>query len=282
MKPITNLLRTLPLVIATMAALAATADDKFYQPRELIQVSDDNVQMAYNQLSASVAVQTKSTCEFYCRSPWLNASLDGNTIHITATENPLFVPRTAKIIITTRKENVSRVISVTQNPEAGHNEHFILPVRANIYPMTDMDLTKATHDPYISTVLKNRAVESNKPKLKNNTYQTTIGTHAPSSFKIKLNGATRFTTDLGIDDAVLNKDANSNGDATYKIMLDGQEVASGRITITDHDAVRIDIDTNGAKILEIVFDPNGSNWGDHIDMGNPHFEISTDKPILID
>ncbi len=282
MKPFSFLLRGLLLAVAGTAAVSAMADDKYFQPRELIQVSDDNVQMTHDQTSASVTVQTKSAYEFYCRSPWLKATLDGNTVRISATENKLFVPRTAKIILTTHKENVSRVISVTQKPEPGHDKHFALPTQGNIYHMTDMDLGKATHDPYISAVLKNRAVESKQAKIKNNTYETSIGTHAPSTFKIQLNGALRFVTDLGIDDEILKKDVSSHGDATYKFLLDGKEAASGRITITDHNAVHIDIDTHGAKILEIVFDSNGSNWGDHIDMGNPYFELSADKPVLVD
>ena len=283
MKPFTNHLRgLLTAALMTAAATTASADDKFYQPRELVQVSNDDVQLAYNELSSSVFVQTKSAVDFYCRSPWLNATLEGSTIRITATENPLFVPRTAKIILTTRKENVSRVISVTQKPEPGHNQHFALPAQDSICPMASMDLSKATHDPYIASVLKNRAVESSQARLKNNTYETSVGTHAPSSFKIQLNGATRFVTDLGIDDEVLKKDTATHGNATYRLLLDGKEAASGTITIGDRDAVHIDLDTSGAKTLEIVFDTNGSNWGDHIDMGNPYFVTGAGKPVLTD
>lgn len=282
MKNFKSLFLGLSLIMTGATTIAIQADDKYYQPRELIQVSNDNVEMAYNQNAGSVSVQAKSAFELYCRSPWLKASLEGNTIKFTATENELFVPRTAKIILTTKKENVSRVISITQKPEPGHDQHFALPTQGNIYPMTSMDLSKATHDPFIKSVLKNRSVESETVRIKNNTYETSIGTHAPSTFKIQLNGAMHFVTDLGIDDEILKKTTDNHGDATYKFLLDGKEVASGRITVLDPKVAHVDINTHGAKVLEIIFGTNGSNWGDHIDMGNPYFELTADKPVLID
>lgn len=282
MKTIKTLLYGLTITIMGTVSTFAQSNKKFFQPRELIQVSSDDVQLDYNQLSSSVIVQAKSAYELYCRSSWLKAEQEGNTIKISATENELFVPRTAKIILTTKKENVSRVINVTQKTEPGHDRHFALPTQGNIYPMVNMDLSKATHDSFISQVLKNRAVESETVRIKNNTYETSVCTHAPSTFKIQLNGAMHFVTDLGIDDQILKKNTSNHGDAKYKFLLDGKEVASGRITVADNQVAHIDIDTHGAKILEIIFDTNGSNWGDHIDMGNPYFELTADKPVLID
>ena len=263
-------------------SLPAEADIRYYQPRELIQVSNDDISMAYNQTQASVTIEAKSAYELYCRSSWLKATQEGNTINITATENDGFVPRTAKIILTTKKENVSRVINITQKPEPGHDNHYMLPSQGNIYPMTKMDLSKATHDPFIEKVLVNRAIDNPTIKIKSNTYETGICTHALSTFKIKLNGAMHFVADFGIDDAILSRDSHNHGDALYKILLDGKEVASGRLLITDKQAAHVDVNTHGAKVMEIIFDPNGSTWGDHIDMGNPYFELTADKPELID
>ncbi len=272
------------MAAALMVALGAQAmgDVKYYQPRELIQVSDDDVSLTYDQTSAEVIVSAQSDYVLYCNSKWMEATQTGNTITVTATANTEFVPRTARIILTTKKENVSRVITVTQQPEPGHDQYFALPTEGNILPMTSMDLSKATHDDYIKEVYKNRSVDSKTPHIKNNTYETLVGTHAKSAFKVRLNGAMRFVADLGIDDAVLSHDPDTHGNVKYRVLLDGEEAASGLITIRDKEVVKLDINTHGHEVMELILDPNGSNWGDHVDLGNPYFELTADKPELID
>lgn len=263
-------------------AIAVNPDDKYFQPRELIQVSNDSVVMDCDSTTTEVAITARSAYELYCRCPWLTVVQKGNSLLLSATPNDKFVPRTAKIILTTKKENVSRVISVVQNPDAGHNQYMALPTEGNILPMVKMDLSKATHDSFIKEVLKNRSVEGAQVRIKNNTYETSVSTHATSKFKVGLNGAMRFVTDLGIDDAVLARNSENYGDVKYSFVLDGKEVATGRIRIADREAVHIDINTHGAKVLEMIFDANGSNWGDHVDLGNPYFELTADKPELTD
>lgn len=260
---------------------AGSPDVKYYQPRDLIQVSNDNVEMAYNQTDETVFVEAKSAFELYCRSPWLKVSLEGNKIKISAESNDTFVPRTARIIMTTKKENVSRVITVTQKTEPGHDQFFPMPTEGNILPMVNLDLSKATHDKYIKEILVNKSVDGHTIKIKNNRYESAIATHAPSTFKIRLNGAMRFVADLGIDDEILSRTTHNHGNALYKVLLDGKEVANGRITILDKEAVHLDINTHGAQVMEIVLDPDGSNWGDHIDLGNPYFELTADKPEMM-
>ena len=261
---------------------AATPDIKYFQPRELIQVSTDDVQISFDQTEASVFVTAKSPYELYCRSKWLTASEKDGQILISAQQNDSFVPRTARIILTTKKENVSRVVTVTQKPEPGHDQFFALPTSGNFVKLADLDLSKATHDKYIKEILIDKSVDGHKIRIKNNTYESAIATHAPSTFKIKLNGAMRFVCDLGIDDEILNRTVNNHGNALYKVLLDGKEAAAGRITILDKQAVHLDINTHGAKMMEIEFDPDGSNWGDHIDLGNPYFELTADKPEVVE
>ena len=81
---------------------AATPDIKYFQPRELIQVSTDDVQISFDQTEASVFVTAKSPYELYCRSKWLTASEKDGQILISAQQNDSFVPRTARIILTTK------------------------------------------------------------------------------------------------------------------------------------------------------------------------------------
>lgn len=267
--------------MATLTTTTASADVKYFQPRELIQVSNDNVQMTYDQTEAQVIVTAKSAYELYCRCPWLEVKQNGTTLSITAQKNTNFVPRTARIILTTIKENVSRVITVTQKPEPGHDNYYQLPTEGNILPLANMNLSLATHDNFIKEILVNKSIDGHKIKIKNNTYQSAIATHAASKFTVKLNGAMRFVTDLGIDDEILDRSPETHGDVNYRVLLDGKEVAAGNITILQSTAAHLDINTHGAKIMELILDPNGSNWGDHVDLGNPYFELTADKPELI-
>lgn len=275
-------------LLALMAGMVAFSQTeaqenrKFYEPRDLIQVSTDNVQLPFDQTEASIYVTAKSPYEFYCRSNWLKASEQDGKIVVSATPNDNFVARTARIILTTKKENVSRVITVTQKPEPGHDQYFALPTEGNILPLANLDLSKATHDKYIKEILVNKSVDGHKIRIKNNTYESALATHAPSQFNIRLNGAMRFVCDLGIDDDILTRTPNNHGNALYKVLLDGKEVASGRITILDKQAAHLDINTHGAQMMQIVLDPDGSNWGDHIDLGNPYFELTADKPEVVE
>lgn len=282
MKNVKTVLLGLLLVVAGSAYGSKSPDDKYLQPRQLIQVSNDMVKMTYDQTSAEIFVSSKSDFELYCRSPWAKATIEGNVIKVTATENDDFVSRTARITLTTKKENISRVITLTQAPEPGHDTYFALPKEGRIYPMTSMDLSKATHHSYIKEVLKNRSIDGHEVKIKNNRYETSVCTHASGSFRVQLNGAMRFVSDMGIDDDILSRDTSTHGDATYSVLLDGKEVAKGRITILDKKAVHLDINTQGAKVMEIKLDTNGSSWGDHVSFGNPYFELTSDNPVLVD
>lgn len=252
-------------------------------PRDLVQLSNDNIILSHEQTDAEVYVQYKEPKHvFFCSSQWMKATEKDGKITIQATPNEFFSPRTAHIIITTEKNNVSRVITVTQNPEPGHNEYYSMPKGDNILPLADMDLSKATHDNFISEVLKNVSIDGHKIRIKNNTYESAIATHAKSMFKIKLNGAQKFVADIGIDDDILTRTVDNHGNVLYYVLLDGKQVATGLITVMDKKAVHLDIDTSGAKTMVLLFDTNGSSWGDHVDMGNPYFVLTTGKPELIE
>lgn len=271
------------MLVASSVNAIASPDVKYFQPRDLIQVSNDEVSMKYDQTSEQVVVTAKSAYELYCRSAWLRVKQEGNTLKITTEgQNEEFVPRKARIILTTKKENVSRVITVTQMPEPGHDQYFALPKEGNILPMAKMDLSKATHDAYIKEILVNKSVDGHQIKIKNNTYESAIATHAPSKFVVKLNGAMRFVSDIAIDDEILSRTPHNHGNALYQVLLDGKEVAAGRITILDKKPAHLDINTHGAQKMEIILNPDGSNWGDHVDFGNPYFELTADKPELIE
>lgn len=283
MKKINALFAGVAMLMAGSVCTIASPDVKYFQPRDLIQVSSDEVSMKYDQTTDQVVVTAKSAYELYCRSSWLKVSQEGNLLKITTVgQNEEFVPRKARIILTTKKENVSRVITVTQMPEPGHDQYFALPKEGNILPMAKMDLSKATHDPYIKEVLVNKSVDGHQIRIKNNTYESAIATHAPSKFVVKLNGAMRFVADVAIDDDILSRTAHNHGNALYKVLLDGKEVAAGRITILDKKPAHLDINTHGAQKMEIILDPDGSNWGDHVDFGNPYFELTADKPELVE
>lgn len=273
-------IRTILVCIAFLIGCNIIAQK--YCPKNLIKVSNDDVQIQYNETSAQVTIEQAPAFVLFYASDWMTCTQEGNVLNITTDKNTLFVPRKAIIILTAKKENLSRVITITQSPEPGHNNYFTAPKSSEYCLLTNLDLSKATHDGFIREVKKNESIDGHKVRIKNNTYETSVSTHAKSVFKFKLNGATQFVTDLGIDDDILSRDAETHGDVNYFVLVDGKEVVKGNIKITDKEAVKLEIDTKGANEMELIFDSNGSNWGDHVDLGNPYFKITGRSPEVIE
>ncbi len=143
----------------------------------------------------------------------------------------------------------------------------------------DMELTKGTTGWDGHPSRNNCTIDGNPITLRDTVYTSGAGTHASSKIIVKLNGATRFVSRVGIDDevATANNYDNRYGTANYKVSLQGEDntvrvVAEGYITAVDPHTQLIDIDTSGWKYLILESDAGELNWGDHVDWANAYFE----------
>ena len=149
---------------------------------------------------------------------------------------------------------------------------------------SDLDLSKITffHDNGKTAVRPNETTLGGSLVLRGTTYESGIGTHAPSVAVFKLNGATKFNALVGIDDDVV-KDGEGIVDMIVTLYknnsVDVQETV--RITRTDAAPVELDIPlTADHKYLKIEFDQAGQPYSDHVDLVNAYF--TGGQPVTID
>ncbi len=143
----------------------------------------------------------------------------------------------------------------------------------------DMDVSKTICGWDGHKNVANGTIDGNRITLKDTVYVSGVGTHATSQIIVKLNGATRFVSRVGVDDEVkANALKNSReGVCSYRVLLRGEdnntvEVASGTVSVLDKTTPLLDVDCNGWKYLILESDAGEVNWSDHLDWANAYFE----------
>lgn len=152
--------------------------------------------------------------------------------------------------------------------------------------MSSLDLTTVTYfnDDNKNKVYADKATFGTPLIIAGNTYTTGVGTHAPSKFVVKVNGAKSFHAIFGIDAAAPNQAKHGIVDytvTTYNSSKQATTVKSGTITVNDATGTTIDVDLTGAVYLILNFDKGEEAWGDHVDLGNAYFKYAGTAPQLI-
>jgi len=111
------------------------------------------------------------------------------------------------------------------------------------------------------------------------TYSKGLGVHAGSEVIYALNGAyTRFTSDIGVDDAV-----GSNGSVTFEVWVDGNRLFDSGLMIGTTATRSVDVNVTGGQNLRLVVTNGGdpvatANWYDHADWANAQLIAGTPTP----
>lgn len=152
--------------------------------------------------------------------------------------------------------------------------------------MSSLDLTTVTYfnDDNKNKVYADKATFGTPLIIAGNTYTTGVGTHAPSKFVVKVNGAKSFHAIFGIDAAAPNQAKHGIVDytvTTYNSSKQATTVKSGTITVNDAAGTTIDVDLTGAVYLILNFDKGEEAWGDHVDLGDAYFKYAGTAPQLI-
>ena len=153
--------------------------------------------------------------------------------------------------------------------------------------MSSLDLTTVTYfnDDNKNKVYADKATFGTPLIIAGNTYTTGVGTHAPSKFVVKVNGAKSFHAIFGIDAAAPNQAKHGIVDytvTTYNSSKQATTVKSGTITVNDAAGTTVDVDLTGAVYLILNFDKGEEAWGDHVDLGDAYFKYAGTAPQLID
>lgn len=160
------------------------------------------------------------------------------------------------------------------------------PTGNDVCLLSSLDLTTVTYfnDDNKNKVYADKATFGTPLIIASNTYTTGVGTHAPSKFVVKVNGAKSFHAIFGIDAAAPTQAKHGIVDytvTTYNSSKQATTVKSGTITVNDAAGTTIDVDLTGAVYLILNFDKGEEAWGDHVDLGDAYFKYAGTAPQLI-
>lgn len=160
------------------------------------------------------------------------------------------------------------------------------PTGNDVCLLSSLDLTTVTYfnDDNKNKVYADKATFGTPLIIAGNTYTTGVGTHAPSKFVVKVNGAKSFHAIFGIDAAAPTQAKHGIVDytvTTYNSSKQATTVKSGTITVNDVAGTTIDVDLTGAVYLILNFDKGEEAWGDHVDLGDAYFKYAGTAPQLI-
>jgi len=160
------------------------------------------------------------------------------------------------------------------------------PTGNDVCLLSSLDLTTVTYfnDDNKNKVYADKATFGTPLIIAGNTYTTGVGTHAPSKFVVKVNGAKSFHAIFGIDAAAPNQAKHGIVDytvTTYNSSKQATTVKSGTINVNDAAGTTIDVDLTGAVYLILNFDKGEEAWGDHVDLGDAYFKYAGTAPQLI-
>ena len=152
--------------------------------------------------------------------------------------------------------------------------------------LSSLDLTTVTYfnDDNKNKVYADKATFGTPLIIAGDTYTTGVGTHAPSKFVVKVNGAKSFHAIFGIDGAAPTQAKHGIVDytvTTYNSSKQATTVKSGTITINDAAGTTVDVDLTDVVYLILNFDKGEEAWGDHVDLGNAYFKYAGTAPQLI-
>lgn len=160
------------------------------------------------------------------------------------------------------------------------------PTGNDVCLLSSLDLTTVTYfnDDNKNKVYADKATFGTPLIIAGNTYTTGVGTHAPSKFVVKVNGAKSFHAIFGIDAAAPTQTKHGIVDytvTTYNSSKQATTVKSGTINVNDATGTTIDVDLTGAVYLILNFDKGEEAWGDHVDLGDAYFKYAGTAPQLI-
>ena len=160
------------------------------------------------------------------------------------------------------------------------------PIGNDVCLLSSLDLTTVTYfnDDNKNKVYADKATFGTPLIIAGDTYTTGVGTHAPSKFVVKVNGAKSFHAIFGIDAAAPTQAKHGIVDytvTTYNSSKQATTVKSGTITVNDAAGTTVDVDLTNVVYLILNFDKGEEAWGDHVDLGNAYFKYAGTAPQLI-
>ncbi len=128
---------------------------------------------------------------------------------------------------------------------------------------------------------RNRSAEGNPLRVAGVEYPLGLGTHAESTFTIRLDGmADRFSAECGVDDETC-----ANGSVRFEVYGDGRLLAQTPVVHRGQPAVSLSANLKGIRVAEFVVSDGGNGIDcDHANWLNPvitMLEVREGLPVAI-
>jgi alpha-galactosidase len=122
----------------------------------------------------------------------------------------------------------------------------------------------------------NRSVGGQPLSIGGRKFQTGLGTHATSSFRINLKGhAEKFTSWVGVDD----EEAGQPSSVTFSVVGDGKTLWESGVMRSGQAAKQIDLNVSGIKTLQLLVGDAGDGINfDHADWADASFVMLEGRP----
>ena len=105
-----------------------------------------------------------------------------------------------------------------------------------------------------------------------------LGTHAPMTLYVRVNGAIRFQSMVGIDDS---SGSTTEGGVSFKLSGDGKALFDSPVLKPGDKPLPVDVDLKGVKILLLTVSDVGDLGFDHADWADARFEFADAKPEAV-
>ncbi|MBQ8099274.1 MAG: NPCBM/NEW2 domain-containing protein [Bacteroidaceae bacterium] len=269
------------LFAVTLMALQGLCFAAWAQSTE-IQLSTDKLEFDGNASTKEVKILKGKNYMLFSAADWMACTeKKGGVLEISVKPYQFFYPREASVILTSKKTNYSKVLTVRQTDGLNRPAVKTKPSGSGMLFLMDMDLSKSKPF-FMKEIGKNKSADGHAVKLKGSAYESAIETHAPTALHFRLNGAKRFLAEVGIDDEIMTRNETTiHGHASYEALVDGKVVKQGSFNLLDPEAVQIDVNTEGGKFFTLRFLEGESTYGDHIALGNARFEVNGEKPVMV-
>jgi alpha-galactosidase len=151
---------------------------------------------------------------------------------------------------------------------------FVAAVQLSSTSIADLDLSYI-HQGW-GRPMKNRSVTDTPISINGHVFDKGLGTHALSTFKIRLYGtAKRFRAMCGVDDNCKSDRAS----VVFHVLADGKELWKSPRMTWKQDAAPVDVQLDGVKTLNLVVDDAGDGVDyDHGDWADATLDYSGQAP----
>jgi alpha-galactosidase len=123
-----------------------------------------------------------------------------------------------------------------------------------------------------------RATEEHALTIAGQKFERGVGTHAASMICVKVNGATRFTAMVGVDDEITGDPVGIR----FLLLGDDRELWQSKVMKRNQPAEKVDVDLTGVKTLTLLAESAGDNINfAHADWADAKFEVTGEKPVAI-